>query len=127
MLRAYRDHVQAGVSSIELASRDQPTGRAPSAGAPELSTGQLQGFRIVELHLDRDSAPVGASVGEIAWPRATLLLGIRRGPQAITPNTDTVLARGDRLTVLVKADQAAELSTAIGTAPDTDTDTDTAN
>ncbi|MHB8448936.1 MAG: CBS domain-containing protein, partial [Mycobacteriales bacterium] len=122
VLRAYSDRVQAGVSSIELASRGHPTGRSTSPGAPELSTGQLRGFRIVDLYLERDSPPVGKTVEEIVWPRASLLLGIRRGPQALTADADTVLARGDRLTVLVKADQEAELSTAIGSAPGPDTD-----
>ncbi|MHB8450873.1 MAG: chloride channel protein, partial [Mycobacteriales bacterium] len=122
VLRAYRDRVQAGVAGIELASRGHPTGQTTSPGAPEFSTGQLRGFRIVDLYLDRDRPPVGNTVEEIAWPRASLLLGIRRGPHTLTAAADTVLARGDRLTVLVKADQAAELATAIGSAlgPDSD-------
>ncbi len=114
VLRAYSEHLHAGVATIEEANRDTSASGTMSAvqvAAP--SPNQLRGFRIVDFTLDRDTPPVGDLVGGITWPPASLLLGIRRGPDALPVNADTVLARGDRLTVLVKADQERDLVTKI--------------
>jgi CIC family chloride channel protein len=113
VLRAYSSRVHAGVSNIEHAT-NTPRGSALPV-ASEITSRSLRGFRIVDLQLDRDGSPVGETVGRVAWPPSSLLLGLRRGAETLTVDTDTVLARGDRLTVLVKADQAEDLATVIGT------------
>jgi CIC family chloride channel protein len=115
VLRAYSDRVHSGISSMQPAATTTVGGSAPPA-APALSSQQLRGFRIVELHLDTDEPPVGKLIYTVDWPAESLLLGIRRGAESYTPDAAMVLARGDRLTVLVKADHAADLMALTGAA-----------
>jgi len=113
VLRAYNEHLHAGVSSIEAASQASTAPPEPGSEPIALPEPQLRGFRIVDLLLDRDTPPVGQSVAAVAWPAGSLLLGVRRAVESLTVEPDTVLARGDRLTVLVKADQVGDLSSII--------------
>jgi len=64
---------------------------------------RLRDYRIVDLEITHDRALVGRLVKDIAWPPSTLVVAIRRGTEAFTPNGQTEVQRGDRLTVLVPA------------------------
>ena len=70
---------------------------------------RLPGLRVVELELTAGAAPFGRRITEVAWPASTLLLAIRRDGQAFSPEHTTTLEQGDRLTLLVPAEQADTL------------------
>jgi Trk K+ transport system NAD-binding subunit len=96
LLRAYNDRLEAGM-------RD--------ASRRDLDDTQLRGYRVVELELGASAAPVGARLGELPLPPGSTVLGLRRDGEALTPDDDTQLAAGDRLTLLVPvaaADEVAE-------------------
>ncbi|HWB66000.1 MAG TPA: chloride channel protein [Mycobacteriales bacterium] len=106
VLTAYSRRVHQGVAQIH----DQPSAAtAPTIAAPPRAPrrlGELQGYRIIDLELTRDAPPVGQRVGDVDWPRSSLLLGIRRNGGTLAPDEDTRLERNDRLTLLVRADTA---------------------
>src|SRR3954452_11587744 len=52
---------------------------------------------MVELTLPGDSPLAGTTVGEIAWPEDTVLVGIIRGERPIPPTRDDALEAGDEL------------------------------
>ena len=85
---------------------------APSAGAlPDGSVlGRLRDYRIVDLQVTQDHAPAGRQIKDVTWPPSTLVVAIRRGAAAFTPNGQTAIQQGDRLTVLVPARYADDLA-----------------
>ncbi len=52
---------------------------------------------MVELTLPAESPLAGTTVGEIAWPDDTVLVGIIRGERPIAPSRDDALEAGDEL------------------------------
>src|SRR5579884_4304524 len=52
---------------------------------------------------------------ERAGPASSLVVAVRRGADTFTPNGQTELRRGDRLTILVPAPQADALAEAVAT------------
>ena len=71
---------------------------------------RLEGYRVVDLHLAGNGSPVGQRVGQVDWPRGTVLVAVRRDEEWITVSEGTVLTEGDRITLLVPAEHAAELA-----------------
>ncbi|MGH9094431.1 MAG: chloride channel protein, partial [Acidimicrobiales bacterium] len=110
VLRAYNRRLQRSVTQAK-ASTALPTAIQPGplsktpVGAPA-SLSQLQGYRIIEVELGQDRAPVGERVSDINLPRSSLIVAVRRGARSFSPDGDTVLRRDDRLSLLVPADQA---------------------
>jgi CIC family chloride channel protein len=72
------------------ADRDRPQGPASI----------LFGYRVVDLQLTGDEAPVGRRMDEIDWPPLSLPIGLRREGASLRPGPETVLQKGDRLTIL---------------------------
>ena len=147
VLRAYNARLE---HSLERAARQQAAaGQAPRpaqrpipAGAPSAPStpgagagtpprddgadaagllGRLRAYRLVDLELTQERPPAGCDVKDVAWPPATLVVAIRRGAETFTPNGQTELRRGDRLTVLVPAAHAEHLVDLIGTRRAADT------
>jgi CIC family chloride channel protein len=118
VLRAYASRLQHAVSAAtvqpEAVVADDGRRPVPRLAQPP----HLQGYRVIDLRLDTTTAPVGRAVGHIRWPPATLLIAIRRGDEWITVSESTVLAQGDRLTVLAAAEHADELASLIGSKSD---------
>jgi chloride channel protein, CIC family len=69
----------------------------------------LQGYRVVDLELGADAHLVGRRIADVRWPRSSLVVAVRRGDAVQVPGGDTVLLRGDRLSVLVPAGEADAL------------------
>ena len=59
---------------------------------------------MVELTLPADSPLAGTTVGEIAWPDDTVLVGIIRGERPIPPSRDDALEAGDELMFITVPD-----------------------
>lgn len=120
VLTAYSRRLQRGVDDIEA---EAGTGPTPRVGQP---ISHLRGYRVVELELSQDRPPVGRRASEVSWPPSSMLLGIRRDAEARTVDDETVLARGDRLTLLVKAEHSRDVEhvvEAIAGPPDAETET----
>ncbi|HKX18946.1 MAG TPA: chloride channel protein [bacterium] len=109
VLRAYNERLESGVAQVE--QRRQAV--APAAGtAPRPAI--LRGYRVIDLQLTRDQAPAGQRVRDIPWPPAALLLAIRRDGTSVVPTGDTRLQKGDRLAILVPAEDAETIVDAVG-------------
>ncbi|HWE60520.1 MAG TPA: TrkA C-terminal domain-containing protein [Chloroflexota bacterium] len=91
------------------------TGAPPAASSDATLLGRLHDHRIVDLELTPGHSPVGCRVRDVAWPPSTLVVAIRRGAEAFTPNGQTELRAGDRLTVLLPAQYADQVADIAGT------------
>lgn len=76
---------------------------------PRSTLSWLTNYRIVDLELTSDAAPVGRHLSEVPWPALALPVIISRDGQRLAPRSDTTLMRGDRITVLVARSEADEL------------------
>jgi Trk K+ transport system NAD-binding subunit len=65
----------------------------------------LAGTQVVEFRVATDALAAGRRVRDVAWPRRTILTGVRRGGEVIMPNGDTVLQAEDEVTVLTDREQ----------------------
>jgi NhaP-type Na+/H+ and K+/H+ antiporter len=97
-------------------AEQEPTQVVPKPGLlqhvsgiePELA--RLQGYRVVDLELGQGASPVGRHIADLEWPSSSVLLAIRRGASAITVSEQTRLRQGDRLTLVVPAASAEDVS-----------------
>jgi CIC family chloride channel protein len=108
VLRAYNERLGRGVAQAELRQRGV-------VGPDTADTiRRLRGYRIADLELTGASAPVGLTIREIAWPRSSRVLAVRRGTSSLEPSEDLRLEPGDRLTVLVRAEDVDRLADDLG-------------
>jgi len=112
LLQAYADRLGRDARSARRGAR-VPQGAVP-AGRRSSPVPALRGYRLVDLRFDHDWPPVGSRLVEVPWPRGTLVVAVRRDAESFEPATDTVLLRGDRLTVLVPRDLADSLADLVG-------------
>ncbi len=86
---------------VEAAGAPGGKARARTGGQGTRDRGALLlGYRVVDLQLTSDDAPVGRRVDEIDWPPLSLPIGLRREGESLRPMPETVLQKGDRLTIL---------------------------
>jgi CIC family chloride channel protein len=116
LLRAYNARLERHVASADehVATPRGSTTRPPVAG--------LAGYRILDLEIHREGAPVGRQLTDIPWPPGSIVLAIRRDGTTSEPAEATRIQQGDRLTVLVRAEHADTLSDLIS---ESDRTTDT--
>jgi chloride channel protein, CIC family len=117
VLRAYSTRLDSSVAQLspadspaasETAASPGSVGRARPDYAPSIFN-RLRGMRLVDLELTSGS-PVGERVSSLDLPRSVVLVALRRGGKAISPDEDLVLERGDRLSLLTPAAQADTLT-----------------
>lgn len=123
VLRAYTERLHQSVATAE--TKTLPTGAPPTPDTPadpitpssahtdQRSLARLQGYRIIDLELNHDRPPVGQRVVDLNLPPSSLVLAVRRDGSSFTAEDDTVLRRGDRLSVVVPADHAYQLASLI--------------
>jgi trk system potassium uptake protein TrkA len=70
----------------------------------KIFTFHQSGAEILEVTLPNDSPMVGTRVGQVAWPRDTVLAAIVRGAQPIAPSIDDTLEGGDELLIVAGSD-----------------------
>jgi trk system potassium uptake protein TrkA len=73
----------------------------------KIFTFHQSGAEILEVTLPSDSPMAGTRVGQVVWPRDTVLAAIVRGAQPIAPSMDDTLEAGDEL--LIVAGSEADL------------------
>lgn len=103
ILAAYSRRLQQGVDDIETQAGASGADPTPPTGHPR-PLSHLQGYRVIDLELTQDRPPVGLRPRQVSWPPSSMLLGIQRDAENLPVNDETVLARGDRITLLVKAE-----------------------
>jgi chloride channel protein, CIC family len=112
VLRAYNTRLERGLERAE-----QPLshggGRDRDQRGISAVLARLRGYRIVDLELATDDAPVGQRLDELAWPGRSTVLAIRRGDTTFEPAGEERLEHGDRLTVLVPSSAADDLVDAV--------------
>ena len=110
VLRAYNARLEQSVEQAE----QQGGGSAPGTQAPpsaagngtdqrlagpaevvggESLLGRLRDYRIVDLEIAREQAGARARIRDVPWPPSTLVVAIRRGPEAFTPTARPNCAR----------------------------------
>jgi cell volume regulation protein A len=101
-----------GATFETLARRLRVTTTRPALPRPLAETGTIRGLgaEVVEYPIAPDDAIAGCLVRELGLPRDALLNVMVRGDQAIPPRGSTKLEAGDRLHVLVRQDQAREVT-----------------
>jgi len=67
------------------------------------------GASMFEMTLPEDSPVVGLRVGQVVWPRDTVLAAIIRGDRPIPPSPDDTLEAGDEILLIASADSPEEL------------------
>jgi chloride channel protein, CIC family len=115
VLRAYNRRLEVGVRQAERRQQPDPR-RRRELGLMGSAVARLRGYRVVELELGASSEPIGMQLGELNLPEGSTLLGLSREGETVAPTPETVLAPGDRLTLLVPAgaaDEVAELAEGI--------------
>lgn len=122
VLAAYNTRLQRGVQQAEtpagasVRAPASPPPAVPASGstspppAVEHSVTRLQDYRLVDLELVDDGPPVGQPVAQVLWPPSSLLIGIRRNGAPFTATDGTRLEQGDRLTLLVPAEHADQVT-----------------
>lgn len=99
LLIAYNARLEHSVARVaSVAAADEPV---VSAVGPDPPLSDLKDFRIVDIELGGDTAPVGQRVADVPWPPHSLVIAIRRDGHIDVPSGETTLERGDRLTILV--------------------------
>ena len=73
----------------------------------KIFTFHQSGAEILEVTLPADSPMAGTRVGQVVWPRDTVLAAIVRGAQPLAPSVDDTLEGGDEL--LIVAGSEADL------------------
>ncbi|HET9682054.1 MAG TPA: chloride channel protein, partial [Candidatus Limnocylindrales bacterium] len=58
---------------------------------------------LVEAAVDGRSSLAGCRVGDVPWPRDTVLVSITRGDRLVIPRGDVTIENGDRITVFASA------------------------
>lgn len=108
VLRAYNKRLQSSVSQAAAGPAAAPVARAPEHDwQPSLA--ELQGYRIVDIVLNVEGPPVGSRLRDVAWPEGSVALGLRREGASLDVGGETVLRKGDRLSLLVPAGKADDL------------------
>jgi CIC family chloride channel protein len=99
-----------GESRAGTAVGAEPAGKSEPAAAVESRerASNLLGYRVVDLELSGDGAPVGWRVDQVDWLPLSLPIGIRRDGESLQPKPGTVLQKGDRLTILAPEQVADE-------------------
>jgi cell volume regulation protein A len=106
-----------------LARRLGLAGEARAVYEPPLEIGAVGGADILEFSVGADDLPAGRRVRELGLPRTALLAVVLRAGEAIPPRGSTELEAGDRLYILTRADDLAEVERVIEggrAAPDED-------
>ncbi len=120
VMRAYVARLDIELASVAAGSGSaagpsaRPTRKAPPATGATVSGAEvgsaqapsLLGYRVVDLEFESMDPPVGWRVDEVQWPPLSLPIGVRRDGESFRPGPDTVLQRGDRLTILTPAGAA---------------------
>lgn len=114
VLRAYAGRLSQSVTAAARQPASVVPTQSPVASDRHPEVIGLAGYRMLDLRLATPGPPVGQAVGAARWPPATVLVAIRRDDEWITVSEATVLREGDRLTVLVPAEQVDDLSDRLG-------------
>jgi cell volume regulation protein A len=101
-----------GATFEPLARALRVTTSRPALPRPLAETGTIRrlGAEVVEYPVAHDDAIAGRFVRELGLPREALLNVIVRGENAIPPRGSTKIEAGDRLHVLVRQEQAREVT-----------------
>ena len=117
VLRAYNHRLHEGMEHAQRQPTSpvpQPGGQPPPSPAQlQDSLSRLQGYRVVDLELGTDDPPAGRAIGDVRWPPASIVIAIRRQGESVPTTEGTLLARGDRVTLLVPAEHADEVATGL--------------
>jgi NhaP-type Na+/H+ and K+/H+ antiporter len=121
LLIAYNARLERSVASAASRGAAAPVRPIPAqvtAAPPASMLPELKDYRIVDVELNANGHPVGRLISEVAWPPRSLVVALRRGGAVEVPTGETLLHRGDRLSVLVPAAHAEGLAERLSTAPE---------
>jgi chloride channel protein, CIC family len=111
VLTAYSRRLRSGLAGVERGRPGPPPAVSPPESDRRLPT--LQGHTLVTLGVEHTGTPIGTPLNEIPWPPATLVVAVRRGDAIFEPQPDTVLERGDQITLLAPEGSQGDLADAL--------------
>lgn len=76
------------------------------AGRLDVSTGPE--VSVQEITVLPGAACIGQHIGQVGWPRDSVIASVRRGRRTLVPHGDTVLQAGDVLMVVAEGEAAVE-------------------
>jgi hypothetical protein len=65
----------------------------------------LPGYYVAEITITEHSPAAGRELGDVTWPPASIPVLVLRGGSLKQPHPDTILAPGDRVSLLIPAIQ----------------------
>lgn len=80
----------------------------------QVRLGTISGMEVDEVRITSRSSIVGKEIRQIAWPRDSVVVTIRRGTAIEIPHGDTVLRPGDVLTIARTGTAERELAALVG-------------
>jgi CIC family chloride channel protein len=75
----------------------------------------LPGYYVAEITITRHSPAAGRKLGDVSWPPASIPVLVLQGGSLRQAHRDITVASGDRVSLLIPADQDTETS---GTGPE---------
>jgi chloride channel protein, CIC family len=80
--------------------------------APEQPPAPLPGYHVAEITITGGSPTAGRKLGDVSWPPNSVPVLVLRGGSLMQPDRETILAPGDRVSLLIPAAQDTEPSDA---------------
>ena len=108
VLRTLAHRVAGTTADAANAQADADGEHEGAQGLPEHPTEPLPGYYVAEITITRDSPAAGRKLGDVRWPAASTPVSLLRGGSLTQPHRDTVLAAGDRVSLLIPAPEEAE-------------------
>lgn len=73
-------------------------------------------YALVEEKVHPTSAAAGRAVGDLDWPATCVLVAVLRGPDLLTPTSNTILQPGDEVLAVLHSDVAHKVTALLGEA-----------
>jgi CIC family chloride channel protein len=105
VLRTLADSVTASTREIERGAAAADFAVDDPERAAHTPTSPLDGYRIVEIVVDRDAPAVGKRMDEVRWPSGSVVVAAARGREILPITSDSQLRGGDRIIVLARDPQ----------------------
>ncbi len=103
ILHAYHNSLSAGAATAERIAVGARV--LPGPASPD-----LDGYRVVRVDMPGDQKSRDCLVRDVRWPKGSLVMAVRRTDGTVViPVGDTVLSRGDQLTLLTRPDQLEQV------------------
>jgi CBS domain-containing protein len=100
VLAALADSVEAADRRIEQAAVAADFAAADPEHQAHTPSTPLDGFAIVELSIGRNSPAAGRDIGDVSWPKGSVVVSLTQNGRPVPPRLDARIHAGERVVVL---------------------------